>query len=101
MRWTTPLSDSSGWATTGCPVNDVAARTFTHQSSVSVVMRRLVEQGLVAKLAASDDRRRQELELTAAGRRALGRAPAPVQARLIAAMAALPASQRSALAQAL
>src|SRR5438874_207975 len=59
----------------GASINDVAALTFTHQSSVSVVIQRLVAGRLVAKVAASHDRRRQHLELTAAGRRGLRRSP--------------------------
>jgi DNA-binding MarR family transcriptional regulator len=82
-------------------VNELAALTFTHQSSVSVVVQRLVEQRLVTKVAASDDRRRQRLALTASGRRALQRAPVAVQERLIDAIAALPAADRGALAHAL
>lgn len=78
----------------GASVNDVAARTFTHQSSVSAVIQRLVERGLVARTADADDRRRQRLEITAAGRRALHRSPAAVQERLIAAVAALRATER-------
>src|ERR1700736_4643110 len=42
----------------GASVNDLAARTFTHQISVSLVLRRLVERGLVAKVSARDDGRR-------------------------------------------
>jgi DNA-binding MarR family transcriptional regulator len=80
-------------------INDLAALTFTHQSSVSVVIQRLVEQGLVAKGAASEDRRRQRLAVTAAGRRVLRRAPAAVQERLIAAIAALPPADRRTLAR--
>ena len=82
-------------------INDLAALTFTHQSSVSVVIQRLVERGLVVKVAASDDRRRQLLALTPRGRRAIGRAPEAVQDRLIAALSALPRSRRRALAQSL
>jgi DNA-binding MarR family transcriptional regulator len=82
-------------------INDLAALTFTHQSSVSVVVQRLVEQRLVTKAAASDDRRRQRLALTATGRRALQRAPIAVQERLIAALSALPAADRKALARSL
>lgn len=82
-------------------INELAALTFTHQSSVSVVIQRLVEQGLVTKIAASDDRRRQVLVLTEKGRRALRRAPAAVQERLIAAISALPAADRRALARSL
>jgi DNA-binding MarR family transcriptional regulator len=82
-------------------INDVAALTYTHQSSVSVVVRRLVDRGLVAKVAATADRRRQSLALTAKGNRALSRAPAPVQQRLIAAIAQLSRAERRQLASAL
>jgi MarR family transcriptional regulator, lower aerobic nicotinate degradation pathway regulator len=85
----------------GASINELAALTFTHQSSVSVVIQRLVEQRLVVRTPAAKDRRRQRLELTAAGRRVLGRAPAATQERLIGAVAALPASERRALAGAL
>jgi DNA-binding MarR family transcriptional regulator len=74
-------------------VNELAARTYTHQSSVSVVVRRLVEQGLVARRRASDDGRRRELSLTAAGRRLVARAPVPAQVRLIEGLGALRRSE--------
>jgi DNA-binding MarR family transcriptional regulator len=70
-------------------VNQLAERTYTHQSSVSVVVRRLVEQGLVARRPGADDARRRELRLTAAGRRVVERAPMPVQVRLIQGLGAL------------
>ena len=82
-------------------INDLAALTYTHQSSVSVVVRRLVDRGLVAKVVAPSDRRRQCLALTAKGNRALSRAPAPVQRRLIAAIARLSRAERRQLASAL
>lgn len=82
-------------------INDVAALTCTHQSSVSVVIQRLVRQRLVAKVASSQDRRRQRLAVTAKGRRLLGRAPAAVQEHLIAAIATLPEADRRALARSL
>ena len=82
-------------------INDLAALTFTHQSSVSVVIQRLVDRKLVKKVAAKDDRRRQSLVLTASGRRMLARAPVAVPERLIAAIAALPADDRKVLARAL
>lgn len=85
----------------GASINDVAALTFTHQSSVSVVIQRLVAQRLVAKIPARDDRRRQQLEATASGRRLLRNAPVVVQERLIAAIAALPAGDRRTLARTL
>ena len=82
-------------------INDIAALTCTHQSSVSVVIQRLVRQGHVAKAASNDDRRRQQLTVTAKGRRLLGRAPVAVQEHLIAAIAALSESDRRALARSL
>jgi DNA-binding MarR family transcriptional regulator len=85
----------------GASINDVAALTFTHQSSVSVVIQRLVAQRLVSKGAPRHDRRRQHLELTAAGHRVLRSAPAVVQERLIAAISALRAADRRALARSL
>lgn len=71
-------------------LNDLANRTFTHQSTVSVVADRLVSRGLVARTRSAADARQVELSLTPAGRAALRRAPAPVQSRLIAALDALP-----------
>jgi DNA-binding MarR family transcriptional regulator len=82
-------------------INDVAALTCTHQSSVSVVIQRLVRQRLVAKVASSQDRRRQRVAVTARGRRLLRRSPVAVQERLIAAIAALPAADRRGLARSL
>ena len=85
----------------GASVNDIAARTFTHQSSVSVVIQRLVRQRLVASVPSSGDRRRHELALTRKGRRLLGRAPVAVQEDLIAAIASLAATDRAVLARSL
>jgi DNA-binding MarR family transcriptional regulator len=82
-------------------INDLAALTFTHQSSVSVVVQRLVAQKMVAKVAAPEDRRRQCLVLTAKGKAAVKRAPEAVQQQLIAAIAALPAAERRVLVRAL
>jgi DNA-binding MarR family transcriptional regulator len=74
-------------------VNELAERTYTHQSSVSVVVERLVEQGLVVRRPGADDRRRRELRLTPAGKRLVARAPVPGQVRLIDGLLALPATQ--------
>ena len=74
-------------------INELAERTYTHQSSVSVVIRRLVKQGLVERRPASDDRRRRELRLTRAGKRLVARAPVPAQIRLINGLRALSLSQ--------
>jgi|SRR5579862_99374 len=82
-------------------LNDLADRTFTHQSTVSVVVDRLVSRGLVARIRSSADARRIELSLTPAGRTALRSAPPPAQSRLIAALRGLPKPRARALAQAL
>jgi DNA-binding MarR family transcriptional regulator len=82
-------------------MNDLAARTMTHQSSVSVVVARLVEAKLVARRRAADDGRRVEVALTKRGRAALAGAPDPAQERWIATLRALPTSDRKALAKGL
>lgn len=88
-------------AAPGASVNELAARTFTHQSSVSVVVQRLVDRNLVVKVPSRDDRRRVHLALTEAGRTLLRRSPELAQERLIAGIAALSDQQRHALADAL
>jgi MarR family transcriptional regulator, lower aerobic nicotinate degradation pathway regulator len=82
-------------------LNDLAARTHTHQSSVSTVVSRLVERGLVIRAPSATDGRRLELRLSAEGRRLLARAPDAAQARLVKAIEQLPAARRHALSQSL
>jgi DNA-binding MarR family transcriptional regulator len=82
-------------------VNELAARTLTHQSSVSVVVQRLVARGLVARTVSPEDARRAELSLTPRGRALLRRAPSAAQDRLIAALQRLPSVERRDLARAL
>lgn len=82
-------------------LNDVAARTHTHQSTVSVVVKRLVARRLVQRTPAADDRRRAELSLTARGRTVLERAPLAAQDRLVAGLNALAPADRAHLAAAL
>ncbi len=50
-------------------------------------------------MRASDDRRRVELTLTAAGRKVLGGAPEVVQDRFISALGSMPAGKRRLLAE--
>jgi len=70
-------------------LTELADRTHTDISSVSVVVSRLVEQGLVARKAADDDRRRLSLALTTRGRSLLRRAPETGSSRLLRAAAHL------------
>jgi len=80
-------------------VNELAERTLTHQSSVSVVVSKLCERGLVARTPSEADARRIEIALTKQGRALLERAPvvAP-QDRLIAGLAILGPRKRRLLA---
>jgi MarR family transcriptional regulator, lower aerobic nicotinate degradation pathway regulator len=74
----------------GQSLNALAARTRTHQSSVSTVVTRLVGRGLVSRRRDPADGRRLVLDLTAAGRDLLTGAPETAQSRLIAALERLP-----------
>ncbi len=82
----------------GQSVGELARATLTHQSSVSVVVSRLVARGLVRRAAAEGDRRKVELSLTPRGRALVARAPEAVQVRLVRALDALTAAERRTLA---
>ncbi len=82
----------------GMSLNALAARTRTHQSTVSVVVSRLVRRGLVARTASTADARRVELALTARGRGLLSRAPEAAQEQLIDGIESLPPRERAVLA---
>jgi DNA-binding MarR family transcriptional regulator len=70
----------------GMSVNELAAASHTHQSSVSVVVSRLVEAKLVKRTASAADARRLELTVTAAGKRVLRSSFVTPQERLLAAL---------------
>jgi DNA-binding MarR family transcriptional regulator len=70
-------------------LTELADRTHTDISSVSVVVSRLVEQGLVTRKSADDDRRRLALALTARGRSVIRKAPETGASRLLRAAAHL------------
>jgi MarR family transcriptional regulator, organic hydroperoxide resistance regulator len=67
----------------GMSLGEVAQRTATDSSSVSVVVRKLEEKGLVQKRTSSKDGRRLELSLTPNGRRLSEKSPPAVQDLLI------------------
>jgi DNA-binding MarR family transcriptional regulator len=79
-------------------MGELAERTATDPSSVSVVVRKLHEKGLVTKQAAAADRRRVEVALTPAGRRLADRTPQPAQQAMINRLAALDPGQQAVLA---
>jgi len=90
------LSDGQGRS-----IRELAAATLTDPSSVSVVVRRLVERKLVSRQTSGNDARRAEVTLTRNGRALLDRAPIAPQSRLVAALAALPAARQRSLCDAL
>jgi DNA-binding MarR family transcriptional regulator len=87
------LADSPGLS-----LNELAERTRTHQSSVSVVVTRLARRGLAHKRTGDEDARRIEIRLSPSGRALLKRAPRTAQERLVAALDALPGAERARLA---
>lgn len=78
-------------------LNELAARTHTHQSTVSAVVKRLVEVGLVTRVTSSADARRVELSVTERGRTLLQRAPFAAQDRLIVGIQRMPVEKRRSL----
>lgn len=82
----------------GVSIRRLSERTMTDPSSVSVIVARLVERGLVTNVRDATDRRRRVLCLTKKGTQLLSRAPAPYQGRLIAALRELPPARLALLA---
>jgi DNA-binding MarR family transcriptional regulator len=82
-------------------LNELAARTHTHQSSVSTVVTRLVDAGFVRRARSPLDGRSVELSLAPRGRRLVARAPDLAQARLIGGIERLSPIRRQLLASTL
>ena len=82
-------------------IADLAARTLTDRSSVSVVVDRLAAAGLVKRSPSRDDRRRSETRITRQGRSVLARAPLSPTAALVRALQRLPRSKERQLGAAL
>jgi DNA-binding MarR family transcriptional regulator len=79
-------------------VNDLAARARTQQSTVSIVVARLVRAGLASKRRSRDDGRVAVVSITAKGRRLVAHAPVPPTSELLRAIEALPTPRARALA---
>jgi len=82
-------------------LNELAARTYTDQSSASPIVERLRRRRLIRRRRSTVDARRVTIELTDTGRALLARAPAPPQEGLVMALTRLPAADRDALARGL
>ena len=85
----------------GLSVNELAAATFTHQSTVSEIVSRLEARGLVRRERAVSDGRRVELHLTDNGRSALQTSPLSAHEKIMQAVSALPPQTVSHLAEGL
>jgi DNA-binding MarR family transcriptional regulator len=79
-------------------LNELAERTATHQSSVSVVVRRLVERGFVSRTSSAADKRRIEIAVTPTGRALISQAPTTVQTQLMTAMDQMERAEQDMLA---
>jgi|GEM_PF-1376137 len=82
-------------------LGELAARTLTDASSVSVVVRRLHDAGLVRRSRDPNDARRAVIALTPRGRAVTKRLPEATQSALIASFEALPRATRDAVARGL
>jgi DNA-binding MarR family transcriptional regulator len=95
------LAPGAGGRFEALSLNELAARTRTHQSTVSVVVKRLVEHGMLTRTTSELDARRVQIRLTRRGRAVLDRAPLAAQDKLIAGIERLARKERQVLAGAL
>ncbi|MBC7658985.1 MAG: MarR family transcriptional regulator [Chitinophagaceae bacterium] len=82
---------------TAVSIGDLAVLTRTHQSSVSVVVKKLVLKKLLVSRPAPLDARKLELRVTDKGKKTLENAPEAVQDRLIRAIKTLSSEDGQAL----
>jgi DNA-binding MarR family transcriptional regulator len=80
-------------------VKELAQRTNTHNSSASVVVRRLCERGFVRRTSSLDDRRRVGYAITSEGLNYLASAPRAIDDMLLEGLASLSADQQTRLAE--
>jgi DNA-binding MarR family transcriptional regulator len=79
-------------------INELAEETVTDPSTISGLVRRLIDARLIHRGKSSADARRAEVSLTARGETLLARAPAAPQSQLMEALTAMPRARRRALA---
>jgi len=85
----------------GITIRRLSQRTLTDASSVSVVIAKLVESGLVTRTRDAGDARKSVLAPSAQGKALLRKSPEPYQQRLIGAVQDLPPARRRQLRLAL
>jgi DNA-binding MarR family transcriptional regulator len=82
-------------------INELARRTHTDQSSVSVVVRKLAARKLIRRQASKSDGRSVVVSITPLGARLLKRSPAAAQDRLLRALRDMQTAKRTQLARGL
>lgn len=82
-------------------INDLAERMATDQSTVSVVVAKLIDKGFVARERSETDARRLSLTLTARGHLAVRSLPQPIQHLIIEGVQRLPRARAKALSESL
>jgi DNA-binding MarR family transcriptional regulator len=80
-------------------INELASRTFTHQSSVSVVVQKLKERRLVVSKSSPSDARKMEIGISVEGKKLLRKAPNAAQNLFISAFNEMPIAKQRQLAQ--
>lgn len=85
----------------GASVNDLAALTFTHQSTVSEVIAKLEARGLVRRERSAEDGRKTAVWLTTPGASALNASGPTANEKLMKAVTSLPPETLAGLAGAL
>jgi DNA-binding MarR family transcriptional regulator len=78
--------------------SELAEKALTDQSSVSVVVQRLVDRGYVLRTRSARDGRSFDLTLTDTGRRIVRKSPDSTQDRLLGAMLKMPPARTKQLA---
>jgi len=82
-------------------INDLARRALTGQNTISAVVTRLEDNGLVKRERSDVDARVVGVAITARGRRVASRAPEPPTERLLDVLCALSASELRTVTRAL
>jgi DNA-binding MarR family transcriptional regulator len=78
-------------------MNDLAERTATDQSSVSLAVGRLVDEGHVRRTTDDEDRRQVRLSLTPRGRALIRRSPPAAQEKIMDSVTGMSPSERAQL----
>lgn len=76
-------------------INDLAVRSFTHQSTVSEVVARLKKKKLVVQRKSEEDLRKTFLTLSGAGKALIERAPQPPVAKIVHGLLQLSPKERA------